>query len=50
MERGIGAIGDIESQVRFAMGGIGSMTLETLVGENGAYIKIIADHIRKSSG
>jgi hypothetical protein len=40
---GIGAFGDIQSQVGFAMVGIGAVAFEAFVGEDGADIEVEAD-------
>jgi len=43
VQRGIGAVGDVESQMRFAVIGIGAVTLETFVGEYRPDIEVEAD-------
>lgn len=43
VQRGIGAVGDVEAKMGFAMGGVGAVAFEAFVGEDGADIEVEAD-------
>ena len=50
MQWGVGAIGDIETQMCFPVIGIGTVAFETFIRKDGADIEVVAHQIRKSSG
>jgi len=43
VQRGVGAVGDIESQVGLPVGGVGAVAFEAFVGEDGPDVEVVAD-------
>ena len=50
VERGIGAVGDVETEVGFAVGGVGAVAFEAFIGEDRSDVKVIADLFRDIPG
>src|SRR6185437_8152889 len=50
MQRGIGAVGDVEPKMGLAVVGVGAVAFETLIGKNGADVVVVADYVRNFFG